>query len=70
MKAALLIGVVILVLGVLSFVIPFPSYHHHGVRIGDSNIGVTTEHDEKLPPAVGVVLIVVGVGLVIAGKGA
>jgi hypothetical protein len=68
MKAFLLIGVIVLVLGILSFVVPFPSYHHHGVKIGDSSIGVTTEHDEKLPPAVGVVLIVVGAGLIIAGR--
>ena len=68
MKAALLIGVIVLVLGVLSFVVPFPSYHHHGVKIGDSSIGVTTEQDEKLPPAVGVVLLVVGAGLIITGR--
>jgi hypothetical protein len=68
MKAFLLIGVIILVLGVLSFVVPFPSYHHHGVKVGDSSIGVTTEHDEKLPPAVGVVLLVVGAGLIITGR--
>ncbi|HEX3821838.1 MAG TPA: hypothetical protein VHW45_16005 [Candidatus Sulfotelmatobacter sp.] len=68
MKAALLIGVIVVVLGVLSFVVPFPSYHHHGVKVGDSNIGVTTEHDQKLPPAVGIVLVVVGAGLIIAGK--
>jgi len=68
MKAILLVGVVVLVLGVLSFVVPFPEYHHHGVKLGDSRIGVTTEHDEKLPPAVGVVLVVVGAGLIISGR--
>jgi len=68
MKALAVIGVVVLIAGVLSFVVPFPSYHHHGVKVGDSSIGVTTEHDEKLPPAVGIVLIVVGGGLVLAGR--
>jgi hypothetical protein len=68
MKGLALIGVVVLLLGILSFVMPFPHYHHHGVKIGDSRIGVTTEHDEKLPPATGIVLVVVGVGLLIAGK--
>jgi hypothetical protein len=68
MKAALLIGVIVLVLGVLSFVVPFPSYHHHGVKVGDSNIGVTTEHDQKLSPAIGVVLVVIGAGLIITGR--
>jgi hypothetical protein len=68
MKGLALVGVVILVLGVLVFVVPFPHYHHHGVSLGDSHIGVTTEHDEKLPVAAGVVLLVVGAGLLIAGK--
>ncbi|HTS37363.1 MAG TPA: hypothetical protein VMH04_16925 [Candidatus Solibacter sp.] len=67
MKAVLLVGIVVLILGVLSFVVPFPEYHHHGVKVGDSHIGVTTEHDEKLPPAIGVVLVVVGAGLIISG---
>jgi hypothetical protein len=68
MKVVMLIGVVVLVLGILSFVVPFPHYRHHGFRVGDSRVGVTTERDEKLPPAAGVVLIVVGAGLMISGK--
>jgi hypothetical protein len=42
--------------------------HHHGVSVGDAHIGVTTEHDEKIPPAASVVLVVVGAGLVLAGR--
>jgi hypothetical protein len=68
MKALGVVGIVVLVLGILSFLVPFPHYHHHGVNLGDSHIGVTTEHDEKLPPATGIVLVVVGAGLLIAGK--
>jgi hypothetical protein len=68
MKGLALVGVVVLVLGILAFFVPFPHYHHHGVSIGDSHIGVTTEHDEKLPPAAGIVLLVVGAGLVLAGR--
>ena len=68
MKAVLLLGVIVLMLGILSFVVPFPHYHHHGVRIGGSSIGVTTEHDEKLPPAAGIVLILAGAGLLLVGR--
>jgi hypothetical protein len=68
MKALAVIGVIVLIVGVLSFVVPFPSYHHHGVKVGDSSIGVTTEHDEKLSPGVGIALIVVGGVLVLAGR--
>jgi hypothetical protein len=68
MKAAMMIGVIVLVLGIVSFLVPFPHYHHHGFAVGDAHVGVTTEHDEKLPPAIGVVLIVVGAGLMISGR--
>jgi uncharacterized membrane protein len=70
MKPVMLVGVILIVLGILSFVMPFPHYHHHGFSVGDSRVGVTTEHDEKLPPVVGIVLVVAGAGLMIAGKGA
>lgn len=68
MKILLVLGVVVLILGVLSFVVPYPQTHHHGVSVGDAHIGVTTEHDQKVPPAISVVLVVVGAGLVIAGR--
>jgi uncharacterized membrane protein len=68
MKALLVVGILVLILGVISFVVPFPHMHHHGVSVGNAHIGVTTEHDEKLPPAVGIVLVLVGAGLIIAGR--
>jgi hypothetical protein len=68
MKALALAGVVVLVLGVISFFVPMPHSEHHGLSVGDAHVGVTTEHDEKVPPALSVVLIVVGAGLVIAGR--
>jgi hypothetical protein len=68
MKPLLLVGVVLLVLGVLSFVVPFPHSEHHGVSVGDAHVGITTHDDEKLPPAVSIVLVVVGAGLMIAGR--
>ena len=68
MKALMLVGVVVLVLGVLSFFVPFPHAEHHGVNIGDAQIGVTTHDEDKVPPAVSIVLVVVGAGLMIAGR--
>lgn len=67
MKPLLLVGVVILILGVLSFAVPFPHMHHHGVSVGDAHIGVTTEHDEKIPAAFSIVIVVVGAGLILTG---
>ena len=68
MKALLLIGVVLLVLGVVSFFVPFPHSEHHGVNLGDAHVSITTHDDEKVPPLVSIVLVVVGAGLMIAGR--
>jgi hypothetical protein len=68
MKGLLLAGIVVLVLGVLSFVVPFPHSEHHGVSVGDAHVGVTTEHDQKVPPVLSVVLVIAGAGLILAGR--
>ena len=61
MKALPMIGVLLLVLGVLSFIVPVPQHEDHGVKIGDAKISVQTEHSEKLPPVVGAVLLAGGI---------
>ena len=68
MKALLLVGVLLMVLGILSFFVPVPHSERHGVDLGDAHIGVTTQHDEKVATAVSIVLVVVGAGLMIAGR--
>jgi hypothetical protein len=67
MKSVGLIGVVLLVLGLLSFVVPVPHSENHGVKIGDTKIGVQTQHSETLPPAVGIVLLAGGVVALVLG---
>ena len=57
MKILPAMGVLLLILGALSFVIPLPHKENHGISIGDAKIGVQTEKSEKLPPAVGIILI-------------
>ena len=61
------VGVLLLVLGVLAFVVPIPRREDHGVKIGDTKIGIQTESSEKLPSAVGVVLLAGGVLALVAG---
>jgi hypothetical protein len=68
MKGLVVAGVLVLILGVISFIAPFPHREHHGVNIGDAHIGVTTEHDEKVPAAVSVVLVMAGAAIVLAGR--
>jgi hypothetical protein len=72
MRPLALVGVLVLVLGVLAFLVPFPQSETHGAKVGDATIGVTTHSTHKLPPVAGGVLCVVGAVLLIAGvkKGA
>jgi hypothetical protein len=68
MKTLMLVGIAVLVLGILSFFVPVPHSEHHGVNIGDAHMGVTTHHDNMVPPVVSIVLVLVGAGLMIAGR--
>lgn len=67
MRPLSILGLVVLVLGILSFVVPVPVNKTHEIKAGDASIGITTHHDEKLPPAVGGILCAVGAVLLIAG---
>jgi hypothetical protein len=68
MKSVAVIGVILLILGLASFVVPVPHSENHGVKIGDTKIGVQTQSSEKLPPAVGIVLLVGGVLALVVGS--
>jgi len=68
MKAGAWVGVLLVVLGLLSFVVPVPRRESHRIEIGDAKIGVQTEHSEKLPPAVGIVLVAGGVLALVLGS--
>jgi hypothetical protein len=68
MRTLGMIGIILLVLGVISFFVPVPTSKTHGAKVGDASISVTTHHDEKLPPAVGGILCAAGVVLLIAGS--
>jgi hypothetical protein len=69
MKPLLSVGLVVLVLGVLSFFVPIPHSENHGIKVGDAHIGVQTEHSDRVPAAVSVVLLAAGAVLMIAGRG-
>lgn len=68
MKGSMLVGVVLLMLGLLAFVVPIPQREDHSVKIGDTKIGVQTQSSQKLPPAVGFVLIGGGVLALVLGS--
>jgi hypothetical protein len=69
MKTLFWIGLVTLILGVVSLMVPIPRNERDGVKVAGVSIGIETRHDEKVSPIVSAVLILGGAGLMIAGKG-
>ena len=67
MKVLPALGVLLLILGALSFVIPVPHRDDHSLRVGDAKFTLQTESREKLPPAVGIILIGGGVLSLVLG---
>jgi hypothetical protein len=68
MKPIFWIGLVVLVLGVLSFVVPIPHKEHQGISAGGVSVGVETRHSRTVAPIISAVMLLGGVGLMIAGK--
>lgn len=68
MRIFLILGIVLLLLGLASLVVPIPRRQRHGVEIGGVSLGVETTAREKVHPGVSAVLIAGGVILLIAGK--
>jgi hypothetical protein len=50
MKILLLAGLVLVVLGIASLIVPIPRSETHGIKAGDVNIGVQTTHSERVSP--------------------
>ena len=67
MRTILWIGVVVIILGIASFVVTVPEKHREGIKMGGASIGVETTSSEKLPVYVGVILLVGGISMVLAG---
>lgn len=68
MRPLFVIGLIVLVLGILSFVVPIPVNKTHELKAGDASVGITTHHEDKLSPVVGGVLCAVGAVLLIGGS--
>jgi hypothetical protein len=67
MKILLLAGLVLVVLGIASLIVPIPRSETHGIKAGDVNIGVQTTHSERVSPIISAALIAGGIALTIAG---
>ena len=68
MRPIFWIGLVVLVLGVLSLVVPIPHKEREGLSAGGISMGVETQHSQTVSPIISVVMILGGAGMMIAGK--
>jgi hypothetical protein len=67
MKTLFWVGLVMLILGIASFVMPVPRTENHGIKAGDTKIGVQTTHNERVSPILSTVLVLGGAGMMISG---
>ncbi len=68
MRMLLFAGLVLVVLGIASLVVPISHSETQGIKVGDTNIGVQTSHSERVSPIISAVLIAGGIALAIAGS--
>jgi hypothetical protein len=68
MKALFWIGLLVLILGIASLVIPIPNRERQGITVGDVSLGLETRTEEKLSPVLSAVMIGGGLLAMIAGK--
>ena len=67
MKAVLVIGALLLVLGIASFFVGIHRTENNGIKIGGAEIGVQTRHTERIPLAGSIALIAGGIVLLAVG---
>lgn len=67
MKPLLWIGVIVFVLGVASFFVPFPQHEKQTLSAGGMSVGVETTHSQTLPATASVVMMVGGLMMAAAG---
>jgi len=68
MKILLFAGMLLVVLGVASLIVPVPHTESEGIKVGGANFGVQTSHSERVSPIVSVALIAGGIALAVAGR--
>jgi hypothetical protein len=67
MKILLFAGLLLIVLGVASLIVPIPHSETEGIKVGNTSLGVQTNHSERVSPVISIVLIAGGIALSIAG---
>lgn len=67
MRALLIVGVLLIVLGIVSLFVGIPHRQSSGVRIGGAQIGVQTQTSERIPLPASIAIIIGGVVLAAVG---
>jgi H+/Cl- antiporter ClcA len=62
------IGLVVLILGIASLVVPLPHTERDAVTAGGVSLVVEAKHQEKLSPVLSAVLILGGLGAMAFGR--
>ena len=68
MKATFSIGIVLIILGILSLVVPIPQTEEHGIKSGDFKVGIQTTEHRRVSPVISGILLAGGLGLMIVGS--
>ena len=68
MRILLIIGLILLILGIVSLVVPIPHRERHGIDAGPVSVGVTTTSHERVAPVISAALIIGGVVLMVVGR--
>jgi hypothetical protein len=68
MKTLTIVGVVLVLLGVLSFFVPVPHQEDHSVKIGDAKVGIQTQSSERIPVGASIAIVVAGAACLILGS--
>lgn len=67
MKLLLWIGVIVFVLGIASFFVPFPQRERQTMSAGGMSVAVETTQTQTLPVTASVVIMVGGLVMAVAG---
>jgi hypothetical protein len=68
MQALFWTGLVVLILGITSLLVPIPRNEQDGLKVGSVSIGIETRQSEKVSPIVSAAMILGGAGLMMAVK--
>ena len=67
MKPLLWVGIIVFVLGIASFFVPFPQREKQTMHAGGLSMGIETTHSQTLPPTASVVMMIGGLAMAAAG---